>query len=301
MPDDVILSPDRARERGLTATICFPTGNLAPDGSVIKSTAIDPSLIDENNVYRHIGPARVFITEAAAIDAIKRGAVSQGDVIVLICGGPAGAGMQEIYQITAALKNLPLLQARCRSHRCTLQRRLDRRMHRPHLAGGAGRRRHRARAGRRHDRDRDRPQRAARHRQPGRRGGANDSPLRKAPSASQPGRRATISLPIPLCRTTRDCGPRSSRPAEASGEDASTMSTRSLPARQRCRGATTTAPSIARQKGQLDETLPHHQWESSLKRQATSTSFPRLTGMSLIRSADLHERLHDRRPQQAAS
>jgi putative YjhG/YagF family dehydratase len=105
--DDVILSPDRARERGLTATICFPTGNLAPEGSVIKSTAIDPSLIDEKNVYRHAGPARVFITEAAAIDAIKRGAVSHGDVIVLICGGPAGAGMQEIYQITSALKSLP--------------------------------------------------------------------------------------------------------------------------------------------------------------------------------------------------
>src|SRR3984957_10236514 len=96
-----------ARARGLTPTICFPVGNLAPEGSVIKSTSIDPSLIDENNVYRHTGPARVFITEAAAIDAIKRGAVSQGDVIVLICGGPAGAGMQEIYQITSALKSLP--------------------------------------------------------------------------------------------------------------------------------------------------------------------------------------------------
>jgi putative YjhG/YagF family dehydratase len=105
--DDVIMSPDKARSRGLTATVCFPVGNLAPHGSVIKSTAIDPSLIDENDVYRHVGPARVFITEAAAIDAIKHGAVSHGDVMVLICGGPAGAGMQEIYQITSALKNLP--------------------------------------------------------------------------------------------------------------------------------------------------------------------------------------------------
>ena len=105
--DDVILSPDRARARGLSATVCFPVGNLAPDGCVIKSTSIDPSLIDENDVYRHIGPARVFITEAAAIDAIKRGAVSHGDVVVLICGGPAGAGMQEIYQVTSALKSLP--------------------------------------------------------------------------------------------------------------------------------------------------------------------------------------------------
>jgi putative YjhG/YagF family dehydratase len=105
--NDVILSPDRARGRGLSATVCFPVGNLAPDGCVIKSTSIDPSLIDQDNVYRHTGPARVFITEAAAIDAIKRGVISHGDVVVLICGGPAGAGMQEIYQVTSALKNLP--------------------------------------------------------------------------------------------------------------------------------------------------------------------------------------------------
>jgi len=105
--DNVILSPDRARSRGLTPTVCFPAGNLAPEGSVIKSTSIDPSLIDENGIYRHAGPARVFVTETAAIAAIKQGKVSHGDVIVLICGGPAGAGMQEIYQITSALKSLP--------------------------------------------------------------------------------------------------------------------------------------------------------------------------------------------------
>ncbi|MBW4038336.1 MAG: YjhG/YagF family D-xylonate dehydratase [Acidobacteria bacterium] len=106
-PADIILSPERARSRGLTPTVCFPTGNLAPEGSVIKSTSIDPSLIDADNIYRHTGPARVFITEADAIAAIKHGEVSHGDVIVLICGGPSGSGMQEIYQITSALKNLP--------------------------------------------------------------------------------------------------------------------------------------------------------------------------------------------------
>ena len=105
--DDVILSPDRARERGLTATVCFPIGNLAPEGSVIKSTSIDPSLIDENNQYNHTGPARVFLTEESAIAAIKQGRIGKGDIIVLICSGPAGAGMQEIYQITSALKNIP--------------------------------------------------------------------------------------------------------------------------------------------------------------------------------------------------
>jgi len=106
-PADVIMSPARARSRGLTSTVCFPMGNLAPEGSVIKSTSIDPSLVDEKNVYRHCGPARVFVTEAAAIQAIKAGEIGAGDVIVLICGGPAGAGMQEIYQITGALKQLP--------------------------------------------------------------------------------------------------------------------------------------------------------------------------------------------------
>ena len=101
------MSPDRARERGLTSTVCFPMGNLAPEGSVIKSTAIDASLVDEHQVFRHRGPARVFITEEAAIGAIKAGAIGHGDVIVLICGGPKGAGMQEIYQVTSALKALP--------------------------------------------------------------------------------------------------------------------------------------------------------------------------------------------------
>jgi putative YjhG/YagF family dehydratase len=105
--DDVIFSPDRARTRGLTPTICFPVGNLTPEGSVIKSTSIDRSLIDEHERYVHRGPARVFTTEEAAIAAIKEGRIAKSDTLVLICGGPAGAGMQEIYQVTAALKNLP--------------------------------------------------------------------------------------------------------------------------------------------------------------------------------------------------
>jgi putative YjhG/YagF family dehydratase len=103
---DVILSPDRARSRGLTATVCFPVGNLAPEGCVVKSTSIDPTLIAPDGSFRHTGPARVFITEAAAIAAIKSGDVGHGDVVVLICGGPLGAGMQEIYQVTSALKSL---------------------------------------------------------------------------------------------------------------------------------------------------------------------------------------------------
>ncbi len=106
-PHDVIMDRDQAQARGLTSTVCFPIGNLAPEGSVIKSTAIDAALVDEKQVYRHRGPARVFTTETAAIGAIKSGAIGHGDVIVLICGGPKGAGMQEIYQVTSSLKALP--------------------------------------------------------------------------------------------------------------------------------------------------------------------------------------------------
>jgi putative YjhG/YagF family dehydratase len=108
-PDDVIMSPDRARARGLTSTVTFPRGNLAPEGAVIKSTAIDPSVVDADGVYRKVGPARVFLTERAAVAAIKsHGAdkMKPGDIIVLICRGPMGAGMEEIYQVTSALKHL---------------------------------------------------------------------------------------------------------------------------------------------------------------------------------------------------
>jgi xylonate dehydratase len=108
-PDDVIMDADRARARGLTSTVTFPRGNLAPDGSVIKSTAIDPSVVDPDGVYRKVGPARVFTRERDAIAAIKnRGpdGLKAGDVLVLICRGPLGAGMEEIFQITTALRHL---------------------------------------------------------------------------------------------------------------------------------------------------------------------------------------------------
>jgi putative YjhG/YagF family dehydratase len=105
-PDDVIMDPDGARRRGLTSTVTFPKGNLAPGGSVIKSTSIDPSVVDEDGVYRMKGPARVFRSEEAAVAAIKNGGVAAGDVMVLMCRGPMGSGMEEIYQITSALKYL---------------------------------------------------------------------------------------------------------------------------------------------------------------------------------------------------
>ncbi len=108
-PDEVIIPPAEARRRGLTSTVCFPSGNLCPEGAVIKATSIDPSVIDENNVYHKRGPARVFTSERDAIAAIKgqtESPIQAGDVIVLIGRGPLGCGMEETYQITSALKYL---------------------------------------------------------------------------------------------------------------------------------------------------------------------------------------------------
>jgi putative YjhG/YagF family dehydratase len=105
-PDDVITDALSARRRGFSSTVCFPRGNIAPEGAVIKSTAIDPSVVDGDGVYRNTGTARVFLTEPSAVAAIKNGTIRRGDILVLICRGPSGAGMEETYQLTAALRYL---------------------------------------------------------------------------------------------------------------------------------------------------------------------------------------------------
>ena len=108
-PDDVIMTPAAAKTRGLTSTVTFPRGNLAPEGSVIKSTAIDPSVVDADGIYRMTGRARVFVRERDAIRALKSNdddQIKPGEVMVLCSRGPMGSGMEEVYQITAALKHL---------------------------------------------------------------------------------------------------------------------------------------------------------------------------------------------------
>jgi len=108
-PDDVILTPRRAEELGVTSTVCFPRGNLAPQGSAIKSTAIDPRVIDPDGVFRKTGPARVFCRETDAIAAVKGQGprpIKPGDVLVLMGRGPLGSGMEEVFQITSALRYL---------------------------------------------------------------------------------------------------------------------------------------------------------------------------------------------------
>ena len=109
-PERVIMDADTARAAGLGSTVVFPAGNLAPQGSVVKATAIDPTVVGADDVYRHRGPARVFVDERDAIAAIKGQTahpVKAGDVVALIGAGPLGTGMEETYQLTAALKYLP--------------------------------------------------------------------------------------------------------------------------------------------------------------------------------------------------
>jgi putative YjhG/YagF family dehydratase len=109
-PNHIIMNPTKARKQGLTSTITFLTGNIAPQGAVIKSTAIDPSVVDADGVYRKTGPVRVFTSERAAIAAVKglsEDPVKAGDIIALIGCGPMGTGMEETYQLTSALKYLP--------------------------------------------------------------------------------------------------------------------------------------------------------------------------------------------------
>ncbi|MFT5464953.1 MAG: putative YjhG/YagF family dehydratase [Verrucomicrobiales bacterium] len=106
-PDNVIMSPAAARERGLTSTTTFLTGNLCPEGALIKSTSIDPEVVGEDGVFLHEGPAKVFSAEEDAIAAVKNGGIEAGDIMVLGGIGPVGAGMPETAQITIALKYLP--------------------------------------------------------------------------------------------------------------------------------------------------------------------------------------------------
>jgi xylonate dehydratase len=109
-PDEVILHPALARQRGLTGTVAFLTGNIAPQGAIVKSTSIDPGVVDSDGIYRKEARARVFTSERAAIAAV-RGLTGQpvkaGEVIVLIGCGPLGTGMEETYQLTSALRYLP--------------------------------------------------------------------------------------------------------------------------------------------------------------------------------------------------
>ncbi len=86
-----------------TGGLAVLKGNLAPDGSVVKRSAV----VDEMMV--HEGPARVFDSEEDAIDAIKGGKINEGDVVVIRYEGPKGGpGMREMLNPTSAIAGMGL-------------------------------------------------------------------------------------------------------------------------------------------------------------------------------------------------
>ncbi len=86
-----------------TGGLAVLKGNLAPDGSVVKRSAVVPEMM------RHTGPARVFECEEDAIDAIKSGKIVEGDVVVIRYEGPKGGpGMREMLNPTSAIAGMGL-------------------------------------------------------------------------------------------------------------------------------------------------------------------------------------------------
>ncbi len=100
-PDDVIQT--MAHPYNANGGLRILYGNLAPDGAVIKHAAVAPEM------QRHTGPARPFDSEAQAIDAIEKGDILPGDVIVIRYEGPQGSGMPEMFKTTEILYNHPEL------------------------------------------------------------------------------------------------------------------------------------------------------------------------------------------------
>ena len=86
-----------------TGGLAVLKGNLAPDGSVVKRSAV----VEEMLV--HEGPARVFECEEDAIEAIKGGKIQAGDVVVIRYEGPKGGpGMREMLNPTSAIAGMGL-------------------------------------------------------------------------------------------------------------------------------------------------------------------------------------------------
>ena len=87
----------------VTGGLAVLKGNLAPDGSVVKRSAVVPEML------AHKGPARVFDCEEDAIAAIKGGKIVEGDVVVIRYEGPKGGpGMREMLNPTSAIAGMGL-------------------------------------------------------------------------------------------------------------------------------------------------------------------------------------------------
>jgi dihydroxy-acid dehydratase len=100
---DVTIIRDIDNPYSATGGIAVLKGNLAPEGAVVKRSAVDPAMMS------HRGPARVFDSEADASEAIMNRSISKGEVIVIRYEGPKGGpGMQEMLTPTSALAGMGL-------------------------------------------------------------------------------------------------------------------------------------------------------------------------------------------------
>jgi len=92
--DEIIKSPEKAKQYGSIAVL---TGNIAPDGAVVKYSAVVPAM------QSHLGPAAVFNSEEEAQAAILAGKINPGAVVVIRYEGPKGSGMPEMFMTTDAI------------------------------------------------------------------------------------------------------------------------------------------------------------------------------------------------------
>ena len=100
-PQDVIRPIDRPKGFGSIAVL---KGNIAPEGAVVKFSAVAKDMLT------HTGPARVFDQEEKALEAILKGEIAPGSVMVIRCEGPRGSGMPEMLATTEALATWPGLE-----------------------------------------------------------------------------------------------------------------------------------------------------------------------------------------------
>ncbi len=98
--EDVIRPKEKSKGYGSVAVL---KGNIAPEGAVVKFSAVGPKML------LHTGPAIVFDREEDALDAILKGQVEPGSVVILRYEGPRGSGMPEILATTEALVTIPEL------------------------------------------------------------------------------------------------------------------------------------------------------------------------------------------------
>ncbi|MDK2823921.1 MAG: dihydroxy-acid dehydratase [Clostridia bacterium] len=102
-PEDILYPVNSPIQK--QGSIAILTGNIAPEGSVVKHSAIDPKM------HVHTGTAKVFQDELSAREAVLTGIIKPGDIVVVPYAGPKGSGMPEMFYTSEAIAANPDLIA----------------------------------------------------------------------------------------------------------------------------------------------------------------------------------------------